>query len=104
MIYRHIWQDAMDAAEQIRKTDVGKGLYAMRKQTIERVFADAKEKHAMRYTHHRGLARVTQWVTLKFAAMNLKKLALWHSRHTPPFSFFLFFHSFYFRRRFHAFA
>ena len=104
VIYRHIWQDAMDAAEQIRKTDVGKGLYAMRKQTIERVFADAKEKHAMRYTHHRGLARVTQWVTLKFAAMNLKKLALWHSRHTHPFSFFLFFHSFYFRRRFHAFA
>ena len=104
VIYRHIWQDAMDAAEQIRKTDVGKGLYAMRKQTIERVFADAKEKHAMRYTHHRGLARVTQWVTLKFATMNLKKLALWHSRHTHPFSFFLFFRSFYFRRRFHAFA
>ena len=76
----------------------------MRKQTIERVFADAKEKHAMRYTHHRGLARVSHWVTLKFAAMNLKKLALWHSRHTHPFSFFLVFHSFYFRRRFHAFA
>ena len=99
VMYRHIWQDAMDAAEQIRKTDVGKDLYAMRKQTIERVFADAKEKHAMRYTHHRGLARVTQWVTLKFAAMNLKKLALWLSRHTLPFSFFLFFPSFYFRRR-----
>lgn len=44
---------------------------------IERVFADAKEKHAMRYTHHRGLARVTNWVRLKFAAMNLKKLARW---------------------------
>ena len=29
----------------------------------------------MRYTHMRGLARVTQWVRLKFAAMNLKKLA-----------------------------
>ena len=27
----------------------------------------------MRYTHHRGLAAVTQWVRLKFAAMNLKK-------------------------------
>ena len=36
-------------------------------------FADAKEKHAMRYTHHRGLAAVTRWVRLKFAAMNLKK-------------------------------
>ena len=96
---RHIWQAAMDLTEQLRKTALGKELYAMRKQTIERVFADAKEKHAMRYTHHRGLARVTQWVTLKFAAMNLKKLALWHSRHTHPFSFFLFFHSFYFRRK-----
>ena len=49
----------------------------MRKETIERVFADAKEKHAMRYTHHRGLARVTSWVRLKYAAMNLTKLAIW---------------------------
>ena len=39
--------------------------------------ADAKEKHAMRYTHHRGLAAVTRWVRLKYAAMNLKKLANW---------------------------
>ena len=31
----------------------------------------------MRYTHHRGLAAVTRWVRLKFAAMNLKKLAVW---------------------------
>ena len=51
--------------------------YAQRKETIERVFADAKEKHAMRYTHHRGLAAVTRWVRLKYAAMNLKKLANW---------------------------
>lgn len=58
--------------ESIRKTDLGKQIYAQRKETIERVFADAKEKHAMRYTHHRGLAAVTRWVRLKFAAMNLK--------------------------------
>ena len=50
--------------------------YALRSQTIERVFADAKEKHAMRYTPYRGLTAVTAWVKLKFAAMNLKKLAL----------------------------
>ena len=31
----------------------------------------------MRYTHHRSLARVERWVRLKFAAMNLKKLANW---------------------------
>jgi hypothetical protein len=33
--------------------------------------------NAMRYTRLRGLTRVTQWVRLKFAAMNLKKLARW---------------------------
>ena len=31
----------------------------------------------MRYTHHRGLAAVTRWVRLKFAVINLKKLANW---------------------------
>ena len=49
----------------------------LRKEKIERVFADAKEKHAMRYTPYTGLAQVTNWVRLKFAAMNLKKLAKW---------------------------
>lgn len=73
----HIWQEYLDVVEQIRKTELGKTLYAKRKETIERVFGDGKEKHAMRYTQHRGLARVTQWVRLKFAAMNLKKLANW---------------------------
>ena len=66
----------MDLVEQIRKTDRAKEIYAQRKETIERVFADAKEKHVMRYTHHRGLAAVTRWVRLKFAAMNLKKYAM----------------------------
>ena len=31
----------------------------------------------MRYTQYRGLAQVPNWVKLKFAAMNLKKLAGW---------------------------
>ena len=58
-------------AGQLRKTEVGKAIYAQRKETIERVFADAKEKRGMRYTQYRGLARVTAWVRLKYAAMNL---------------------------------
>ena len=73
----HIWQEYLDIVESIRKTELGKRIYAQRKETIERVFADAKEKHAMRYTHHRGLAAVTRWIRLKYAAMNLKKLAQW---------------------------
>ena len=77
--------------EDVRKTDLGKRIYARRKETIERVFADAKEKHAMRYTHHRGLTRVPAWVRLKYAAMNLKKLALWKWSRSDFFVFLPFF-------------
>ena len=88
LLTTHIWQEYLDLVEQLRKTDRGKEIYAMRKETIERVFADAKEKHAMRYTHHRGLARVTNWVRLKYAAMNLKKLAEWSWNNSFFRSFF----------------
>ena len=43
-------------------------LYRRGKESIERVFADTKEKHAMRYTQYRGLAQITNWVKLKLAA------------------------------------
>ena len=77
VVTRHVWEGYLDRAEDFRHTPEGKAGYARRKETIERVFADAKEKHAMRYTHMRGLPGVTAWVGLKFAAMNLKKLACW---------------------------
>ena len=66
----------MERAEDVRHSPLGKATYALRSQTIERVFADAKEKHAMRYTPYRGLTAVTAWVKLKFAVMNLKKFAI----------------------------
>lgn len=87
-VTRHVWKDYEDLADDARYTPKYRDLYKQRKETIERVFADAKEKHAMRYTQYRGLAQVTNWVKLKFAAMNLKKLAVrcWGS---PQVSFFL---------------
>ena len=75
-VTRHVWHDYIERAEDVRHSDIGKKTYALRSQTIERVFADAKEKHAMRYTPYRGLPAVTAWVKFKFAAMNLKKLAI----------------------------
>ena len=59
----------------------------MRSRTIERVFADAKEKHGMRYTLYKGLNQVTNWVRLKFTAMNLKKLAMWKFKNENPANF-----------------
>ena len=79
-VQRHIWKDYEELADDARYTPEYAELYRQRKEKIERVFADAKEKHAMRYTQYRGLAQVRNWVKLKFAAMNLKKLANWKWR------------------------
>ena len=70
----------MELAEDYRHTPEYRDIYKLRSETIERVFADAKEKHAMRYTQLRGLQRVKMQVTLTFACMNLKKLATWKRR------------------------
>ena len=59
----HIWQEYLDLVEAIR----------------------------MRYTHHRGLAAVTRWVRLKYAAMNLKKLAKWSWNNSVLHCIFIFF-------------
>ena len=77
VVMKHIWEHHIDVAEDFRHSPAGKKSYGLRSQTIERVFADAKEKHGMRYTLYKGLDRVRNWVRLKFAAMNLKKLAMW---------------------------
>jgi len=47
-----------------------------RDQELRHTTTSKEGKTGMRYTHHRGLARVSAWVRLKFVAMNLKKLAL----------------------------
>ncbi|WMJ21806.1 IS1182 family transposase [Paludicola sp. MB14-C6] len=81
----HVWHEYLEQVSDIRYAIKYKDLYAQRKETIERVFADAKEKYAMRYTPYRGLAQVTNWVRLKFACMNLKKLAIHKWRVNSPF-------------------
>ena len=77
IVTRHVWENYLEKVEDIRHTIGTKEIYSLRSQTIERVFADAKELHGMRYTQYRGLAKVKMELTLKFACMNLKKLAMW---------------------------
>ena len=75
ILTRHIWQDYIDTVNILRLTPDGKEIYRQRKETIERVFGDAKEKHAMRWTTLRGLSNIQQQATMTFACMNLKKMA-----------------------------
>lgn len=75
VITRHIWADYLEQIESTRLTEYSKSLYRLRSETIERVFADAKEKYGLRYAEVKGKKRVMAKVLLTFACQNLKKLA-----------------------------
>ena len=95
VVTRHIWQEYLDACEDIRHTLGMKDIYSKRKETIERVFGTAKEHHAMRYTRQTGKAKMSMKVGLTFACLNIKKLVnlLSHrekeGQKTSNFSFYL---------------
>ena len=86
-LVRHIWQKYLDEAELIRHTEYHQRYYRLRSLTIERVFADAKEKHGIRYTRRNGRKRVQDEILLVFACMNLKKMALWMAKSPMQESF-----------------
>ena len=50
-------------------------IYPLRKETIERVYADCKEKHGLRFTRIRGLKKNQQESLIIFGCHNLGKLA-----------------------------
>ncbi|KRG11081.1 hypothetical protein ACA29_18785 [Lederbergia galactosidilytica] len=68
MIQRHIRQDYLDVAEELRHNHKIKEIEGKRKETIERVFADAKEKQGLRWTTLRGLKKMSIQAMLTFAA------------------------------------
>ena len=76
VITRHVWEADKEESNHIRHTDEWKTIYPQRKQTIERVFADAKENHGMRFTRPRGLQKNQHESLIIFSCHNLKKLGL----------------------------
>jgi transposase len=75
VVTRHVWEEYMEKAEDIRHTLGNKQIYDLRKETIERIFGTAKEQHGFRYTQYVGKDRMEMKTGLTFACMNLKKLA-----------------------------
>ncbi|MDP2182964.1 MAG: IS1182 family transposase [Actinomycetota bacterium] len=75
-IHRHIWEDDKDRCRDFTRTEEGREIYARRKETVERSFADSKELHGLRYARMRGVARVMEQCLLTAAAQNMKKMAL----------------------------
>lgn len=77
VIIRHVWQDYSDRVEARRNSAEWKAIYPRRKETIERVFAENKERHNLRYTRVRGLKKNQFQATMLFACHNLLKMARW---------------------------
>ena len=75
-ITRHVWEDSKERVNAHRLTPAGKRIYARRKETVERSFADAKELHGYRYARFRGIDKVSSQCLLTAAAQNMKKIAL----------------------------
>ncbi len=75
-IQRHIWEDHKDRSRDFTLTGAGRAIYARRKETVERSFADAKELHGLRYARMRGIQRVMEQCLMTAAAQNMKKMAL----------------------------
>ena len=80
-VTRHLWAKYVEETEEIRYSDKWKEIYPQRKETIERVFADCKEHHGLRYTRVRGLKKNQHNALMIFACHNLKKMSLWRWKH-----------------------
>lgn len=80
VITRHVWEHYKEWVRSNRLSEEGKQLYARRKETIERSFADSKELHGLRYCRMRGIEKVREQCLLTAACQNMKKIALMLSR------------------------
>jgi IS5 family transposase len=76
VLTRHVWEPYRERAKENRLSDYGKAIYARRKETVERSFADAKQLHGHRYARMRGLRKVQEQSLLCAWAANIKKIAL----------------------------
>lgn len=81
VVARHVWEEYKEEVlDHIRHTNKWKEIYPLRKETIERCFADGKTKHGMAFTRYKGKVKVRDDVYLLYAAMNMKKMVNYLSR------------------------
>lgn len=74
-VTRHVWDDSKERINLNRLKPEGKAIFARRKETVERSFADSKQLHGLRYARFRGLNRVKEQCLLTAACQNMKKIA-----------------------------
>ena len=76
IILRHIKAEVNERAKGLRLSNEGKALYSLRKEKVERSFADSKQNHGYRYAMYRGLNKNQNYSWLICSAQNMKNIAL----------------------------
>jgi len=77
VITRHVWEKYKEIVMNDYRHDLDvQDVYKSRGEHIERIFADGKGKHGLRYTLFKGKRKVGSEIGLIFACMNLKKCAM----------------------------
>lgn len=75
IIRRHIREELNENARQRRLSERGKELYKLRKEKVERSFADSKQNHGYRYAMYKGIEKNQNYTWLICAAQNMKNIA-----------------------------
>ena len=76
VITRLICEEINEKARERRLSKRGKELYKLRKEKVERSFADSKNNHAYRYAMYRGVEKNQDYTWLICAAQNMKNIVL----------------------------
>lgn len=74
VILRHISEELNEIARERRISEEGKKLYKLRKEKIERSFADSKQNHGYRYAMYKGIEKNQNYTWLICAAQNMKNI------------------------------
>ena len=71
-IEREIKEELNERARERRLSERGKELYKLRKEKIERSFADSKQNHGFRYAMYKGIEKNQNYTWLICATQNMK--------------------------------
>ena len=74
VILRNISEELNERARERRLSERGKALYKLRKEKIERSFADSKQNHGFRYAMYKGIEKNQNYTWLICAAQNMKNI------------------------------
>ena len=76
VITRHIREDLNEEMRNNRLSERGKEMYKMRKEKVERSFADSKQNHGFRYAMYKGIEKNQNYTWLICAAQNMKNISI----------------------------